>query len=189
MDIKQTKEYKEALRIVNKSKMNNNIKEDYCSFEIAKLLKEKGFDVPCNFYYYEKYYAEMLNKNRESLGLPERFEEGQVGKQLNSKHKGRLINRNKYDTTTSRPTYALAIKWIRENFGIHIHCHLQPRIKGLEISNNGTYQAFIAKTHHVSNFGKTTKNDIPDGIFRKPKNSSEEATEAAILYTLQNLIP
>jgi len=25
--------------------MNNNLNEDYCSFEISKLLKEKGFDV------------------------------------------------------------------------------------------------------------------------------------------------
>lgn len=27
-----------------------NIQEDYVSFEVAKLLKEKGFDVPCNCY-------------------------------------------------------------------------------------------------------------------------------------------
>lgn len=28
--------------------MNNNIQEDYCSFEVSKLLKEKGFDVKGN---------------------------------------------------------------------------------------------------------------------------------------------
>ena len=27
------------------------IEEDYCSFEVAKLLKEKGFDEPCDFIY------------------------------------------------------------------------------------------------------------------------------------------
>ena len=26
------------------------ITEDYCDFEIAKLLKKKGFDIPCNCY-------------------------------------------------------------------------------------------------------------------------------------------
>jgi hypothetical protein len=27
------------------------VKERYCSYEVAKLLKEKGFDVWCNTYY------------------------------------------------------------------------------------------------------------------------------------------
>ena len=27
------------------------IKEAYCSFEVAKLLKEKGFDEVCDLYY------------------------------------------------------------------------------------------------------------------------------------------
>ena len=30
-----------------KNKQQTMIKERYCSFEVAKLLKEKGFDVPC----------------------------------------------------------------------------------------------------------------------------------------------
>ena len=28
------------------------ITEDYCSYEVAKLLKEKGFDIECNTAYY-----------------------------------------------------------------------------------------------------------------------------------------
>lgn len=32
--------------------MNKQITEDYCSFEIAQLLKEKGFDVPCRQAYF-----------------------------------------------------------------------------------------------------------------------------------------
>ena len=28
------------------------ITEDYCSYEIAKLLKEKGFDIPVRFEYH-----------------------------------------------------------------------------------------------------------------------------------------
>ena len=27
------------------------VKERYCSYEVAKLLKEKGFEVCCNTYY------------------------------------------------------------------------------------------------------------------------------------------
>lgn len=29
------------------------ITEDYCSYEVAKLLKEKGFDEPCKVWYSE----------------------------------------------------------------------------------------------------------------------------------------
>lgn len=32
--------------------MNKQITEDYVSFEIAKLLKEKGFDIPCRQAYF-----------------------------------------------------------------------------------------------------------------------------------------
>ena len=31
--------------------MNNNIEEAYCSFEVSKLLKEKGFNCLCNTHY------------------------------------------------------------------------------------------------------------------------------------------
>ena len=30
------------------------IQEAYCSYEIAKLLKEKGFSEPCFYYYKDK---------------------------------------------------------------------------------------------------------------------------------------
>ena len=147
----------------------NDIQEDYCSFEVSKLLKEKGFGVPCNFYYYEKYYAEMLNKNRERLGLTERFQEGGIGKQLNKHWKGRLINRNQYDTTTSRPTHSLAIKWIRENFKYNIYTYTNGKI-------------WHPCVQHL--FGDIAVLSGKIGIY----NTSEEATEAALLYTLQNLI-
>ena len=32
--------------------MNKQITEDYCSFEVAKLLKEKGFYIPCRQAYF-----------------------------------------------------------------------------------------------------------------------------------------
>ena len=155
--------------------MNNNITEDYVSFEVAKLLKEKGFGVPCNYYYREKEYVEALNKNRESLGLSERFEEGSVGEQLNKQHKGRLVNRNQYDTTTSRPTQALAIKWIRENFDIHLW--IIPYDDN-ELSQTLYEWKCIDK--------KDDWNDIEGYEYF---HSSEEATEAALLHTLKNLIP
>ena len=164
MNIKQTKEYKEALHIVNKSKMNNDIKEDYVSFEVSKLLKEKGFAVPCNFYFYI---------------------DGKVHEQLNQKHKGRLVDRNIYENQYSIPTHALIIKWIKENFGIHI-------------GNSPTFQFNDAREDYLTvsdwQYWITV---IKNGKYvqelsysaRENKNNSKESIEEALLYTLQNLIP
>lgn len=73
------------------------IEEIYVSFDTAKLLKEAGFDVPCNSYY-ELEDGEVVRK--DSIGSSDY---------------------NAYeDTVCSRPTQALAARWLREKFGIHI---------------------------------------------------------------------
>lgn len=46
--------------------MNNNIQEAYCSFEVSKLLKEKGFGVDC-LYYYHKHKVPYLSKGTEYM--------------------------------------------------------------------------------------------------------------------------
>jgi len=72
--------------------INNSIEEDYCSFEICKILKEKGFDIIT--------LSGYNLKTQESLTS--------------------FPTRNSDQIALSRPTHALAIKWIRENFNIHI---------------------------------------------------------------------
>lgn len=69
------------------------IKEDYVSFEVAKLLKEKGFNEPC-FYYY---------KDGNLMFSP--F----------------LKGRNSYQTDTySAPTLQMAMRWLREVHHLYI---------------------------------------------------------------------
>ena len=63
------------------------IEESYVSFETARLLKEAGFDIPCNSNY-------MGNK----FGWNEL----------------QRANFNASETTYSRPTQALAARWLRE---------------------------------------------------------------------------
>lgn len=111
--------------------MNNNITEDYVSFEVAKLLKEKGF---------EWYSTEGVWQD----GIP-------------------------------CPTQALAIKWIRLNFGIHISFLLRHEDK---IS----YDFYIEKIE-ITNEYKTIG---PEEFFYY--ESPEEAADAALLYTLKHLI-
>jgi len=115
--------------------INNNTQEDYCSFEVSKLLKEKGFDVSSPYWDFEK-----------------------VG-----------------EMSVRKPTHSLAIKWIRENFGIHIF--------GSQFSiTTKKYSWEIWDDKNEKNY--VYKNDSDEWDF----SSSEEATEAALLYTLQNLI-
>lgn len=67
------------------------IEESYVSFDTAKLLKEAGFDVPGNSYY-ELEGGEVVRK--DSIGSSDY---------------------NAYeDTVCSRPTQALAARWLRE---------------------------------------------------------------------------
>lgn len=74
------------------------IEEDYVSFEVAKLLKEKGFNGECIAYY------SIYKDNNASL------------------HRWR--NRHTYvnvknDGYTIVPTLQMATKWLRENFNMN----------------------------------------------------------------------
>lgn len=117
--------------------MNNNITEDECSKEVCVLLQEKGFDVQCSNEFYDGH------------PVPECCEtwSGSWG-------------------GIQQPTHALAIKWLRVNFGIHISVDFDSKnwFAVITILPN--------KDRHI--YGSS--------------NSPEQATEAALLYTLKNLI-
>ena len=70
------------------------IKENYVSFEIAKLLKEKGFDEPCLMCY-------NSDKKLDNYG-----------------HYNSYKNSDVFSLTA--PTLQMAMKWLREIHNIHI---------------------------------------------------------------------
>jgi len=72
------------------------ITEDYVSFETAKLLKEKGFDIPVKYYYWKDttIHSSCYNWNEET---------------------------EKY----SKPTLQMSMKWLREVYKLHIEPHIQ----------------------------------------------------------------
>lgn len=70
------------------------ITEDYCSFEVAKLLKEKGFNEPCLKQYYNN--GELSNVSIEA-------------------------KYNTIDNQISAPTLQMAMKWLREVHGINLN--------------------------------------------------------------------
>lgn len=82
------------------------ITEDYVSFETAKLLKEKGFDEPCEcFYDTENNDVSIVN--------------GWMNVS-NSELKGKEFVRY------SAPTLQMAMKWLREVYNIFIAINMIP---------------------------------------------------------------
>ena len=93
------------------------IKEVYVSFEVAKLLKEKGFNTHCDTGWCE----ELFN-----VEYPRNFSYGI----------------DKKETWISRPTHQLAMAWLREEHNIHISVTI-----GCDVDNSNYifYWAGIAK--------------------------------------------
>lgn len=81
--------------------MNNNITEDYCSYEVSKLLKEKGFNVGCKYYYDLQFKERSFHYTHTDEFTNSNMEKG--------------LGKLKYPMI-SCPTHSIAIKFIRENF-------------------------------------------------------------------------
>ena len=102
-------------------------KEQYVTFEVAKLLKEKGFDWECNTYLYT---INVYNYGVE----PCRF-------QINDSKNSELAS----DKMTA-PTQQMACRWLRKEKGIHI----LPEIS--EVKENPKYYCMIWKTSTLESF-------------------------------------
>ena len=100
------------------------ITEDYVSFETAKLLKEKGFDEPCDFYISELFPSSITKYSDYGI------------KYKNSQK----------EYVYSAPTLQMAMKWLREMHNIHIAVivtyHYFPR----------RYEAHIMKLKNIDDF-------------------------------------
>lgn len=122
------------------------IKEDYVSYKVAKLLKEKGFDEPCRAYY-------NMGALKEDITVP------------------RDWSHSNYIDHISAPTLQMAMKWFRDERGVYI------QIK--RSFNTFLYSALMLKVK-----------DGPElhSIIPSKHETYEEAVEAALKYSLENLI-
>lgn len=105
------------------------MEEDYCSFEVSKLAKEKGFDWECLFFF---------DKDGKEVEPAEENHYGCEG----GMHLSEWF-RNYNIRFISKPTHSLLQKWLREKHKIYVF--VQPTIV-LGISKE--------KTKWKSNFHK-----------------------------------
>lgn len=137
------------------------------NFELAKLLKEKGFNLKIiNFYNYEK-LSLISDKNRQIDGL------------VNYNP----INWNGIkDHYTSAPTIAEVVMWLYEKHGIWISvvcdCYGILWYANLSVASEKNWDN-IDLRHEIISASKKFPNE---------HNSPAEAYEAAIRYVLSNLI-
>lgn len=144
------------------------IKEQYVSFETAKLLKEKGFNEEC----YAWYTAD--NKWHFTKGL-------------NDYHFNSLPDipavTNPKKERISRPTLQMAMKWLREVHNVHID-------SSIYIDTDGDSEHEYSYTY----WDWRVFNSECGSLIAEPAlgcsryDSYEQACEAAIKYCLKNLI-
>lgn len=138
------------------------ITEDYVSFETAKLLKEKGFD-EITFTWYTGKGKFCVGKNN--------FDDYHMNHLSNM-----AVARDK--NKCSAPTQQKAMKWLRE---VH-HYYIQVMLDSWACGGHLGYYVVIQKTD--SDFEMMLQ-DAVDEVFYQ---TYEEAVEAALKYTLENLI-
>lgn len=150
---------------VIQKQLNNNIEESYCSFEVSKLLKEKGFNI-----YQSTQYSQGVNKTTI----------------YNYSERQCTLFGNLY----FRPTHALAIEWLRINFNIELNAVRYTYSGGVyqgkkymyyvcQYNEKYDHELPESNEHWILNEYKSNGYDF---------NSPQEAIEAVLKYVLTNLI-
>lgn len=152
------------------------MKEDYVSFEAAKLLKEKGFREWCR-----ECYGTDVRHNGVSISFDEELDlkdEGR-GDEIEYVEGGIMHNigcNNSDKDIYAAPTLSIAMKWLREVHNICVYCYP---------SNLKEYGNWEAGACWIQENVCVIFNNNSHSVYA---DSYEEACEAAIKYCLENLI-
>ena len=142
------------------------IKERYVNLEVAKLLRNKGFDIPVNYEYHYKIMIPQFHRKKHNFNGIEYH--------------------NCSSEWYSAPTQQMACDWIEEQYGIFIQINRYNQYyEGREVifvtkedkerGHMTMYYARVFDKHSVSN---TTKH----------YDTIESAYNEALKYALTNLI-
>lgn len=114
------------------------IEEQFVSFDTARMLKEAGFDVECDWFY--------INDGSANTGIVIRSTSPR--------------DHNMGIDFLSRPTQALAAKWLREVHGMHIEIYHRVTGYGYFITKIETNELLAIPTR-----GDETQFDIYEEAF------------------------
>lgn len=149
------------------------IKEAYCSFEVAKLLKEKGFDEACYSYYMTTKTLHTTFHNRVHVEEEPHFNSCDLNGMYD-------VDESSIEDICSAPTHQMAMAWLREKYCLHFIIQPMMSMPSCELK-------WSADTYDISIFYK--------GLYEfkcvagtKLCDSPEEAVEAALKYTLEKLV-
>ena len=140
------------------------ITEDYVSFEIAKLLKEKEFNEETEYVYSDR--VDLLRLSH--LGIKDL-----TNADCNDYHTWQFPIED-VASIISAPTLQMAMKWLVQEYRLYVN--VAPSVEGHYWSDK--WHSYVDDLNKRYPFGKFI------GTF----NSPEEACEAAIKYCLENLI-
>lgn len=169
------------------------IKEAYVSFETAKLLKEKGFKESTQSVWYEHLPSPNAVHNSE-IGKPKRDyfyweKEGERNSPwTNNSPVPSYISGEVY----SCPTHQMAMKWLREVHNIDIEVHADVGMPGVKV-----YTPFISRYKSSTEYPSKLR-QYKNGLYFEDDRgvipgirhfeTYEESVEAALKYSLENLI-
>lgn len=139
------------------------MKEAYVSYEVAKLLKERGFD-----WFTYAYYTKDDVDTKPYFGMenlcPDNWN-GEVGE----------VN----DLWFSAPTQQMACRWLREAHNIFI-------MPTIDSDAYRTQKIFYGAM--IASFNNNGDISYHGPLYENGYNEPEDAIEAALEYVLKNLI-
>jgi len=133
-------------------------KEQYVSFEIAKLLKEKGFDWECRAYWHED--DKVLIESQSPCYL-------------------RNITNPCWFGNTA-PTQQMACRWLREEHKIDISVTPDDGSWWIKVTELESWSCVFN--------GKVLNSDDIKYAYKGDTSTKEECYEAGLWYVLKNLI-
>ena len=145
------------------------IKEDYVSFEVAKMLKDKGFDGDTSSCY-------ILEDGTHHI-MSDKVVQSEYYESQDSNEHGHLIQ---------APTHQMAMKWLREMHKIQICVEQNPYDAWHYWGFSMSY--IDEKINELPNPTQAFIHICPTKIPNNCYKTYEEAVEAALKYTLENLI-
>lgn len=134
------------------------IQERFCSLELSKMLKEKGFDERCRDWYED---------GNEIVESDDRF-----GYRTNSNPIGDYV-------VCSAPTHQVAMDWVREK-GCYVEIHMMSRF---DLEQEANVFSFFHVCVNVLMDGVLSVHDLG----YKSKDYAE-CVEDALKYIIKNLI-